>query len=252
MARKGISEAISEVILISAMLVLAAAFLVFASISFYRSAAASSISVMEAFFTNVADDIEASMYGPGTSLSYEVPSTYGSPMAIQNFCNGSIIIGDSPPITFNTGSIIYSTPPNYYSLPAGYFQVIRGSLYGGEYSRNEISLLTDDPAAPLIAITMSGESGQYGTYLAMFPRILLVKDGAILYIYVPMIKAIESSYGPRLDIYVSNVLVNQNPFISQVPVTVAEQCNSLGLKSSMTLTVDKVYIIYINMTARFG
>jgi hypothetical protein len=248
MAGLGESTLVGVVILIAVVLAMAAAFMIYAMGNFNRSAALASLAQAEAFMTNVADDVEASMYVPGTVLVYALPTTgYGVFNLVSGFCTISI-----NGTTYGSGAVVYGVPPRLVSYQGGFIDVIRGGGANGLPSSTNESTIVLNPAAPLISIVQFGY-GQlngvtYGTYIAMFPRLMAISSGSNTYIYIPMINVKPSSFRTGLNINVTNVYTMTLPTKSSF--TISDSCGPFN--NSYTIPGGGVVtLVFINMTVTF-
>ncbi len=253
-SRRGQNEVITTVILISIVLVLAAVFIIISMMNFGKASASTSLSLAESFMTDIADDIEASMYNPGTVLDYPLPGTqYGMFNFINNYCQVSV-----NGITYTTGALIYGAPPNYASLPSGYVEVIRGSQTNGAYSVISENTIINNAAAPLMSIVEYGTASingvQYGLYVALFPRVLVVNQSNYVYVYIPIIKTVNSGFRNILVVNVTGISVSTVYGSSTSPITVSISDNCIGIPpnqlSISNVAVLRVVIINITMTFR--
>lgn len=248
MARAAQSTLIGVVILVAVVLVMAAAFMIYALSSLNRSAASASLAQVEAFMTNVADDVEASMYVPGTVLSYALPNTgYGVFNLISGYC--SISINGT---YYSSGALLYGLSPRLMSYPSGFIDVIRGGEANGLPSTVNESLLVFNPSAPLMSIVQFGYSNlygvAYGTYVAMFPRMMIVNSGSSLYVYVPLINVKPSSLRTGLVINVTDVYAMT--LTTRGNFTIGDSCGPFT--SSTTIPGNTVVtFIFINITMTF-
>ncbi len=253
-SRKGQNEVVTTVILIAVVLVLAAVFIIISMINFGKASASTSLSLAESFMTDVADDIEASMYNPGTVLVYPLPNTqYGMFNFINNYCTINV-----NGVTYYSGALIYGTPPNYASLPSGYIQVIRGSTSNGAYNIVSESTVIQNAAAPLISIVQYGTSTingvSYGTYIALFPRVLVINESGNVYVYVPIIKVIPSGLRNELIVNITGIAVNTITGSPTSPLTVSITDNCIGISSPQPQPISNVLslrVIVINVTMTF-
>mgnify|MGYP001772777543 FL=1 len=252
--RPGQSEALGITILIAAVIVMAAAFMIYAMGNYGKSAASSALAQVEAFMTNVADDIEASMYMPGTVLVYPLPTSgYGSFNLLPGYCNVTIYTASGTILSYLSGALIYGIPPSLISYTPGLVKVIRGSgEYGGP---GAFSTYVLNPSAPLISILQFGYSrvnfGQstvsYGTYLIMFPRVLIVSGGNTTYVYLPIFSIIQSAQRNSLVVNISNISVVTMSGVSGLSLS-----NACGqFKGSVSASAQVLRLIVINITLTF-
>lgn len=247
MGSRGQSEVLATVILIAVVLVLAAVFIIISMINFSKASASTSLSLAESFMTNVADDLEASMYNPGTTLVYPLPATqYGVFNFIGDYCN--VTVGG---VTYNSGALIYGVPPGYNSLPSGYVQVVRGSLANGAYNAISESLIIENAAAPLISIVQFGASRvngvSYGTYVVLFPRVLVINEASMAYVYIPVIKVVPSGLRSVLIVNVTGIYTYT--ISGGAKVSVSDVCGSLS--SSLFVSADTLRVVIVNVTMTF-
>ncbi|MGC9137193.1 hypothetical protein [Caldivirga sp.] len=255
MPRVGQSNIIGTVILITAVLAISAVFLMYAMGNFNRAAASAALSQVESFLTNVADDVEASMYVPGTVLVYPVPSTgYGSFNLINGYCNYTIKGYGN----FTSGAVVYGIPPGLLSYPVNFINVIRGGYGNGLPSTTIDNPIVNNSAAPLVSIVQFGYGKvlnvNYGTYLVVFPRVMIVENQPTAYVYVPVFNTVVnpslSSRG-TLIINVTSVKSTIVSLPSGSSVTVSGLCGG-GLGGLITIgNLNSINIIVINMTVTY-
>ncbi|WP_291766308.1 hypothetical protein [Caldivirga sp. UBA161] len=254
MVRVGQSNVIGVVILITVVLIISAVFLVYAMGNFNRAAASAALAQVESFLTNVADDVEASMYVSGTVLVYPTPSTgYGAFNLIDRYCNYSIGSYGN----FTSGAVVYGIPPNLLSYPAKFINVIRGGYSNGLPSAAVDAPIVNNSAAPLISIVQFGYGNvlgvAYGTYLVVFPRVMIIENPPSAYIYIPVFNTMpNTALGSRatLIINVTDVESTVISLPSGSSVAVSGMCG--GLSESITINgIDNIRIIIINMTITF-
>ncbi|ABW02694.1 hypothetical protein [Caldivirga maquilingensis] len=254
MSRIGQSNIIGVVILIAVVLIISSVFLIYAMGNFNKSAASAALSQVESFLTNVADDVEASMYVPGTVLVYPIPSTgYGAFNLINRYCNYTI----SGYGNFTSGALVYGIPPGLLSYPVNFIDVIRGGYGNGLPSAVVDSPIVNNSAAPLISIVQFGYGEvlgvSYGTYLVVFPRVMIVENPPNAYIYVPVFNPItNTALGSRttLIINVTSVESTVISLPSGSSVTVSGECGDLsGLVTVNNL--NSINIVIINMTITY-
>jgi len=260
MGSRGQGDVVTTVILISVVLVLAAIFVVIAMNNFARSGASTSLSLAESFLTNVADDVEASMYNPGTVLIYPLPSTqYGVYNVVNGYCNVTIV-GPSVRFGYYSDAVIYGLPSNYYSMPSGYVKVVRGSLRNNAYSTTSIDTIVTNAAAPLISIVEygGGKLGgySYGMYAVLFPRVLVVNSTGVAYIYVPLFtvkgQGVRNSIVMNMTGITTYSINLTNP---NVPVTtglsIVNTCGNTRTSVMLPATTSMVRVIVINVNIYF-
>ena len=252
-SRRGQSEVVTTVILISVVLVLAAVFIIISMINFGKASASTSLSLAESFMTDVADDIEASMYNPGTVLVYPLPNTqYGIFNFISNYCQINV-----NGITYTTAALIYGVPPSYASLPSNYMEVIRGSQTNGAYNVIGESTIINNAAAPLMSIVEYGTKTingvNYGLYVALFPRILVINQSNYVYVYVPIIKAVNSGLRNELIVNITGISVSTvySSGLSPITVSVSDSCLGLPTNQMNIQNVAVLRIVIINITMTF-
>ena len=213
--RIGQSNIIGTVILITVVLIISAVFLVYAMGNFNRAAASAALAQVESFLTNVADDVEASMYVPGTVLVYPTPLTgYGSFNLIGKYCNYTIGSYGN----FTSGAIVYGIPPNLLSYPMKFINVIRGGYSSGLPSATVDNPIVNNSAAPLISIVQFGYGKvlgvNYGTYLVVFPRVMIVNNPPSAYIYVPVFSTVVNTASGSRATLIINVTSVKSTIIS--------------------------------------
>jgi len=252
-SRRGQNEVVTTVILITVVLILAAIFIIISMINFGKASASTSLSLAESFMTDVADDIEASMYNPGTVLVYPLSNTqYGMFNFVNNYC--TITING---IEYTSGALIYGTPPNYASLPSGYIQVIRGSSSNGAYNVIKESTIIQNAAAPLISIVQYGTSTMngitYGTYIALFPRVLVVDESNNVYVYIPIFNVIQSGLRNTLVVNITGISVYTmyGTSISPLTVSISDTCGPLSKSLPPIKNVMNLRLVIINITMTF-
>lgn len=254
--RRGQNEVITTVILITIVLILAAVFIIISMINFSKASSSTSLSLASSFFTDVADDLEASMYNPGTVLVYPVPQTqYGTYNTINDYCTFTLTYSGGS-INFQSGAVLFGVPPGYLSLPQGYVQVIRGSTTNGAYSVNKENLIISNAAAPLISIVQFGTGSidgvTYGTYIVLFPRVLVVSTPGGTYVYVPIINTVASGLRNTLVMNVTNIYVMTIPSSTTSPLSITINGNCGPLSDSYSVSgVASLRIVVINVTATF-
>jgi len=170
---------------------------------------------------------------------------------VNNYC--TITING---IKYTSGALIYGTPPNYASLPSGYIQVIRGSSSNGAYNVINESTIIQNAAAPLISIVQYGTSTMngitYGTYIALFPRVLVVDESSNVYVYIPIFNVIQSGLRNTLVVNITGISVYTmyGTSISPLTVSISDTCGPL----SKSLTINNVMnlrLVIINITMTF-
>ena len=253
-SRRGQNEVVTTVILISVVLVLAAVFIIISMMNFGKASASTSLSLAESFMTDVADDIEASMYNPGTVLVYPLPSAqYGMFNFVSKYCQINV-----DGITYTASALIYGAPPNYASLPSNYIEVVRGSQANGAYNVISESTIINNAAAPLISIVEYGTTTingvNYGLYVALFPRVLIINQSNYVYVYIPIIKAVNSGFRNELIVNITGISVSTIYGSSVSPITASVSDSCLGLPTSQVsisnVAVLRVIVINITMTFR--
>ncbi len=177
----GLSEAVSTVIMMGVVIALGLIFYVIVGINFSRASASVSVSQVETLFDNIATDLDSALSNPIplTVLSYPVFMTnYGTYNVIPSFCNLAI----NGTITYNSGGVVFGTPPGYGSIHNGYIDVLLGNR--SLIAVNESSDLFN--VALYGAVTVSGIS--YGEFIALYPRVAIFTMGGSQYeLVVPVL-----------------------------------------------------------------
>lgn len=246
---RGEASVISIVILTAVVLVLAAVYLAYSMGGLGKSAASGALSQVESFLVNVADDLEASMYIPGTVLSYPLPTSgYGSFNLIPAYC----LVNISGLIYYQSGALVYGVPPRLISYPPSFIDVIRGGEANGLANPLNESLVVVNPSAPLISIVQLGygnvDGVPYGTYLVLFPRILAIVSGQTAYIYIPLLNTVLTPYRTTLLINVTNIVSESLSPTS--PISIVDSCGPF-LSNTTLAGVTRVNVVVINATVTF-
>lgn len=276
MASRGQSEVLTTVILVSAVMALAAAFVVVSMRSFNSESSYYSITYVASFLTNVADDIDTYMTMPGTQLTYALPNTeYG----VYNFvdagdahCTVNVTLGGQAIITEESGVLIYGVPPSYYSMPVGFMYVWRGSNATGFPTVNPRDLSTVvrpkvfAPTGTVVSLVQLGyvEIGglTYGTSLVMIPRVIAINgtgNGGVGYVFIPVFTGLSIPWVGRDTLIVNVTSVASSSVNAPINnLRVVETCNVGGYTipqggaDGPVVTGSTVYIVIVKIGFGLG
>ena len=270
--RSGQSDVLSTVILIAVIMTVSAIFIVFSMEQFGNEVSQSSIEYVASFLTNVADDIDTFMFVPGAILTYQLPNTnYGtynfvnSPNAhcvvFINTTSGNVILSKT------SGELVYGVPPTYFSLPPRLGSVWRGSTTNGvpTSSLNNFSLIVGYRTKILmgtsIAVLQFGNNYlngvDYGTYLVMVPRVMVVNGtgpSGIGYVYIPVLNLVSNQGRGKLIINILNIS-SQSMVLNNGELRINETCyfgNGITNSSSATVFGNTIYITIVQVGVGFG
>ncbi|GGP22125.1 hypothetical protein GCM10007981_16930 [Thermocladium modestius] len=232
--RRGISESISVVIIMAVVLALIGVMLYVATYYFSNSASSSGISLAESFLINVADDMDTIAFHTGIDRVYYIPSTpYGVMNWLPNYC-----VYNLSGLVFKDGAVIYGTPPNYYSMPSGFVQVLRGD---GEP-------VSTSPSSVMFQVIQYGEDtlgGEtYGTYLALYPRPIIIGNNTN-YVYIYMASSMGGGSGRT--IMSINVTDTSVVLLGKGSYPLKATCGSETAEYKVT-SFGSLYVVYSNYT----
>jgi len=276
MASRGQSEVLTAVILVSAIMALAAVFLVISMRSFNSESSYYSITYVASFLSNVADDIDTYMMMPGTQLTYALPNTeYG----VYNFvntgdahCTVSVALSGQTIITEESGVLIYGVSPSYYSMPSGFMYVWRGSNAIGFPTVNPRDLSTVvvpksfAPTGTVVSLVQLGYGEinglTYGSSLVMIPRVIAMNgtsNGGVGYVYIPVFTELSTPSVGRGTLIVKVISVSSSSVNNPTgELKVVETCSiggyaiPQGRADNATVTGGTVYIVIIEIGFGLG
>ncbi len=272
-SRRGLSETITEIIIIATALMLAFVFVVFGLRGYNQASGAASFALGESFMSNLVSDLGSAMSNPGMVLSLPLPrSGYGALAISDYYCNISILINNGNNKTIyshNSSALVFFTPSYAYSLPHGFIQVLSGSLVNGTRSPIDISTIFVSGAELVkrgsIVVAIPSNATRY--MYSSSPLIALISVGAgeipVSYSYSysggnVKVYMTEQNYGaalialPRIGIVINTINKTTQKSASifiYVPLIIhANSTNAVGTQPAYSVSSPSINALSISIT----